>query len=112
MFVNGSELNEQSLQRTFQVGLPTTFRFIWPSGFREEDFFDSFGQAVSEEKIIPKVEKDNGEIVTDQKQILKEVQYFYENLYKNKDEDKGCSLKDIVEGLKGASIRKLTEKKR
>jgi hypothetical protein len=58
-------------------------------------------------KIIPKVEKDNGEIVTDQKEILKEVQYFYENLYKNKDEDKGCSLKDIVEGLKGASIRKL-----
>ena len=31
-------------------------------------------------KIIPKVEKDNGEIVTDQKEILKEVQYFYENL--------------------------------
>ena len=63
-------------------------------------------------KIIPKVEKDNGEIVTDQKEILKEVQYSYENLYKNKDEDKGCSLKDIVEGLKGASIRKLTEEEK
>ena len=63
-------------------------------------------------KIIPKVEKYNGEIVTDQKEILKEVQYFYENLYKNKDEDKGCSLKDIVEGLKGASIRKLTEEEK
>ena len=63
-------------------------------------------------KIIPKVEKDNGEIVTDQKEILKEVQYFFENLYKNKNEDKGCSLKDIVEGLKGASIRKLTEEKK
>ena len=37
MFVNGSELNEQSLQRTFQgCFLPS---------------FDSFGQAVSEEKI-------------------------------------------------------------
>jgi hypothetical protein len=33
-------------------------------------------------------------------------------LYKNKDEDKGCSLKDIVEGLKGASIRKLTEEEK
>ena len=81
------------------------------------------GLIVSEEKIffkfhppflIPKVEKDNGEIVTDQKELLKEVQYFYENLYKNKDEDKGCSLKDIVEGLKGAStcIRKLTEEEK
>ena len=29
-------------------------------------------------KIIPKVEKDNEEIVTDQKEILKEVQYLYE----------------------------------
>ena len=35
-------------------------------------------------KIIPKVEKDNGEIVTDQKEILKEVQYFYENCTKIK----------------------------
>jgi hypothetical protein len=33
-------------------------------------------------------------------------------LYKNKDEDKGCSLKDIVKGLKGASIRKLTEEEK
>ena len=38
MFVNGSELNEQSLQSTFQ-------RCFLPS-------FDSFGQAVSEEKIF------------------------------------------------------------
>jgi hypothetical protein len=45
-------------------------------------------------------------------EILKEVQYFYENLHKNKDEDKGCSLKDIVEGLKGASIRKLAEEEK
>ena len=38
MFVNGSEVNEQSLQRTFQgCFLPS---------------FDSFGQAVSEEKIF------------------------------------------------------------
>ena len=38
MFANGSELNEQSLQRTFQGDfLPSS---------------DSFGQAVSEEKIF------------------------------------------------------------
>jgi hypothetical protein len=40
MFVNGSELNEQSLWMTFQgCFLPS---------------FDSFGQAVSEEKIFKK----------------------------------------------------------
>ena len=37
---------------------------------------------------------------------------YIKNLYKNKDEDKGCSLKDIVEGLKGVSIRKLTEEEK
>jgi hypothetical protein len=40
MFVNGSELNEQSLQRTYQgCFLPS---------------FDSFGKAVSEEEIFNK----------------------------------------------------------
>ena len=38
MFVNGSELNEQSLQRTLQGCFPPNF--------------DSFGQAVTEEKIL------------------------------------------------------------
>ena len=35
MFVNGSKLNEQSLQKTYR--LPTKFRFIWASSFRGED---------------------------------------------------------------------------
>ena len=48
MFVNGSELNEHSLQRTFQgCFLPS---------------FDTFGQVVSEEKIFQKI--------TNQKQDL------------------------------------------
>ena len=54
MFVNGSELNEQSLQRTFQgCFLPS---------------FDSFGQAVSEKKIFQKS--------TNQKQELPVVAMF------------------------------------
>ena len=40
MFVNRSELNQQSLQKTFQEMLPTKFRSIWPSGFRGEDFLE------------------------------------------------------------------------
>jgi hypothetical protein len=38
MFVNGSELNEQSLEDLPRM-LPTKFRFIWHSGFRGDDFF-------------------------------------------------------------------------
>ena len=49
MFVNGSEQNEQSLQRTFQGCFLLSF--------------DSFGQAVSEEKI--KMWKVNGQQTKD-----------------------------------------------
>jgi hypothetical protein len=38
MFINGSELNEQSLQMTRMF--PTKFRLIWQSSFREEDFLE------------------------------------------------------------------------
>ena len=54
MFVNGSELNEQTLQRTFQ-------RCFLPN-------FDSFGQTVTEEKIFQKS--------TNQKQELPVVAMF------------------------------------
>ena len=49
MFVNGSELNEQSLQRTFQ-------ECFLPS-------FDSFGKAVSEEKIFFEIDQSETGIV-------------------------------------------------
>ena len=61
MFVNGSELNKHSLQRTFQ-------RCFLPS-------FDSFGQVVSEEKIFQKL--------TNQKQELPVVAMFVNGLELN-----------------------------
>ena len=47
-------------------------------------------------------------IVTKQNEILKEVKKFYENLYKNKDLDKGGKLKDIEQEMKNIQLRKLT----
>ena len=44
MFVNGSKLNEQFLQRTFHRMLSTTFPSTWPSCFRVEDFQKSTNQ--------------------------------------------------------------------
>ena len=37
-------------------------------------------------KLIPKLEKQNGEIISDQFQILNEAKLFYEELYTSKDE--------------------------
>ena len=36
-------------------------------------------------KIIPKLETNDGKIITDQQEILNETKLFYENLYSNKD---------------------------
>ena len=36
-------------------------------------------------KIIPKLETNNGKIVTDQHEILNETKIFYEDLYASKD---------------------------
>jgi hypothetical protein len=40
MFVNRSGRNEHSLKRTYQGCFLTKFRFIWPNGFRGEDFLE------------------------------------------------------------------------
>lgn len=50
-------------------------------------------------KIIPKVEKDDGQIITDQFEILKEVKLFYENLYQCKESYAGCNLNDLKKDL-------------
>ena len=58
-------------------------------------------------KIIPKVEKENGDIVTNQKEILKQVKIFDENLYKNRDVE--CfKPKDIENSLQNVNVRKLS----
>ena len=44
MFVNGLGQNEHSLEDIPQM-LPTKFQFIWPSGFRGEDFFLEIDQS-------------------------------------------------------------------
>ena len=47
-------------------------------------------------KIIPKIEKDNGEIITKQGEILNEVQTFYEKLYTVDDEIEDVNLENFL----------------
>ena len=58
-------------------------------------------------KIIPRVEKDNGEIVTDQNDILKEAKVFYETLYKDKYST--CTLEDLEKSLRNYDFNRLSE---
>ena len=48
-------------------------------------------------KLIPKLEKQNGEIISDQFQILNEAKLFYEELCRSKDEDlTDINLNDLL----------------
>ena len=58
-------------------------------------------------KFIPKIQKDNGEIITEQNQILKETGQYYEKLYSSKEESlNDVNLNDI---LNGHTILKLNQ---
>ena len=58
-------------------------------------------------KIIPKLETSEGHILTDQKEILKEAESFYKNLYSNKDDP--LSAINLKEYLKDTNLPKLTD---
>ena len=59
-------------------------------------------------KIIPKIEKSDGTITTEQSSILKEAKQFYEHLYSNKDEQ--LSDINLCQELAGSDVQILTKK--
>ena len=58
-------------------------------------------------KIIKKIEKQDGTIVTEQDDIVKETKYFYEHLYKQEEQINDVNFEEIVPEQE--SIPKLTE---
>ena len=58
-------------------------------------------------KIIPKLEKNDGKIITDQVEILNETKQFYEDLYASKDSQ--LSDIDLNDLLDTVEIRKLSK---
>ena len=90
MFVNGSELNEQSLQRTFQgCFLPC---------------FDSFGQVVSEEKIFQKS--------TNQKQEFPVAAMFVNGSGRNEQSlQRTCHRCLLPSGFRGEDFKKSANQK-
>ena len=58
-------------------------------------------------KIVPKIETDDGNIITDQHEILNETKKFYENLYASKDSQ--LIDIDLHELFKNNDIRKLNK---
>ena len=59
-------------------------------------------------KIIPKVQLDDGHLVTEQHDILREAKKYYESLYEKKDCGVGCSVSNLERDLKDLEFNKLT----
>ena len=58
-------------------------------------------------KIIPKLEKNDGKIITDQFEILNETKRFYEELYSSKDNELiNINLQDL---FRNVEIKKLNK---
>lgn len=58
-------------------------------------------------KIIPKVQIDDGKIISNQNEILNQVKIFYENLYKCNNVSTNCTISEINTGLKDVNVKKL-----
>ena len=50
-------------------------------------------------KTIPKVQQENGNVITSQEKILKEVQHFYSNLYATLNSKTDINDQDILNNL-------------
>ena len=57
-------------------------------------------------KIIPKLENEKGEIITDQEEILENAKQFYQNLY---NKNKTTSLDEVENYINDTDITKLTD---
>ena len=58
-------------------------------------------------KIIPKIQKENSDLITAQKEILKEVKNFYQDLYSSKSKESDL-LKHFNDDFKNINVPKLS----
>ena len=84
----------EKLRKTKIAGHIIRARAQWLNeGERPTKFFCSLEKTQYTEKTIKKIEKGNGKIISDQKQILNEVKQYYQNLFSNKDSEPNLTEK-------------------
>ena len=89
------------------VGHMLRARAQWLSeGEKPTKYFCSLEKFYYTEKTIRKLVRTDGQITTDQKQILKDIQTYYCNLFKNRDSE----LSEINTDLLMSKLSKLTER--
>ena len=59
-------------------------------------------------KIIPKIEKENGEIISKQNDILTEAKQFYKTMYENKEGENGCTVNELEKDMQYLNFKRLS----
>ena len=107
----GLKTNEKELQdlrKKKMEGMLIRSRARWiGEGEKVSKYFCNLEKRHYTSKIIRKIEKQDGTIVTEQDDIVKETKYFYDHLYKQEEQIKDVNFEEIISEQE--SIPKLTE---
>ena len=98
----------QELRKKKMEGMPIRSRARWiGDGEKVSKYFCNLENRHYTSKIIRKTEKQDGTIVTEEDDIVKETKYFYEHLYKQEEQINDANFEEIIQ--EHESIPKLTE---
>ena len=96
----------ENLRKEKVRGHITRARLQWLNeGEKPTSFFCKLERKHCNEKTMKKIQTNSGTIVTDQKNILKEIQKFYHNLFKSRD----CNIEtyNAKEEITRAGLKKI-----
>ena len=98
----------QELRKKQMEGMLIRSRARWiGEGEKVSKYVSNLEKRHYTSKIIRKIEKQGGTIVTEQDDVVKETKYVYEHLYKQEEQINDVNLEEIIQEQE--SIPKLTE---
>lgn len=87
----------QAIRKEKLQGIMVRARLRWAEqGEKPTKYFCSLESRNYVNKTISKLIKEDGKIITKQKDILEEVKNFYENLYRYKEPERGININEIL----------------
>ena len=98
--INEKKLELENFCKEKIQGIMIRVKIKWAEeGEKPTRYFCSLESRNFVNKTIPKVQQENGNVITSQEEILKEVQHFYSNLYATLNSKTDINDQDILNNL-------------
>ena len=98
--INEKKLELENFRKEKIQGIMIRAKIKWAEeGEKPTRYFCSLESRNFVNKTIPKVQQENGNVITSQEEILKEVQHFYSNLYAPLNSKTDINDQDILNNL-------------